>query len=119
MWWDHLCALVKALRTRGVRDRIVAAKWKTVPMTPWRAVRPHLLLALAAVGAFAWTWLRTDRSETVWGTLLFLGLIAVSQSFIIFKVTRVPKNLSPIRQEIREARPLAMPAVYSQQPREL
>ena len=119
MWWDHLRALAKALRTRGVKDRVVAAKWKSGPMTPWRAVRPHLFLTVAAAGAFTWTLLSKGRSETVWGTLLFLGLIVLSQSYIIFKVTMVPKELPQAPQAIREARPLAVPVAYSRQPGEL
>jgi len=116
MWWDHLAALVKALRTRKVIDRVVAAKWKSGPISPWRAVRPHLVLALAAAGTFAWTFMRVDRRETVWGTLLFLGLIVLSQSIIIFKVTRPVKDTAPVRKEVREASRLPMPKVYSQQP---
>ena len=116
MWWDHLAALVKALRTGRVKDRVVAAKWKSGPVTPWRAVRPHLILTIAAAGTFAWTWLQRDRSETVWGTLLFLGLIFLSQGFIVFKMTRPPKEVSSARQETREPSRLAMPTVYSQQP---
>ena len=116
MWWDHLGALVKALRTPRIKDRVVAAKWKSGPITPWRAVRPHLILTLAAVGAFAWTLLRDGRSETVWGTLLFLGMIVLSQGFIVFKVTRTPKEILQARQETRETSRLTMPTVYSQQP---
>jgi hypothetical protein len=116
MWWEHLCALVKALRTRKVKDRVVAAKWKSGPVSPWRAVRPHFVLTLAAIGTFAWTWTSTGRSETVWGTLLFLGLIAVSQGFIVFKVTRPPKAAPPVRREAPQAQSLEIPHAYSQQP---
>jgi len=119
MWWDHLGALVKALRTHHVKDRVVATKWKSGPLTPWRAIRPHLVLTLAASGTFAWIWLHDGLTETVWGTLLFLGLIILSQGFVVFKVTRVPRELPQVLQGIREVRPLAMPSVYSQQPREL
>lgn len=119
MWWEHLHALVKALRTRKVKDRVVAAKWKSGPISPWRAVRPHFVLTLAGAGAFAWTWFRTDRSETVWGTLLFLGMIVLSQGFIVYKVTRASKKLSPVPGEIRETSPQPspqpLPTVYSQQ----
>jgi cellulose synthase (UDP-forming) len=116
MWWHHLGALAKALRTGRVKDRVVAAKWKSGPVTPWRAVRPHLVLTVAAAGAFAWTLLRTGRTETVWGTLLFLGLIVLSQGFIIFKVTRTPREFPSVRHEAREPGHLAMPTAYSKQP---
>ena len=117
MWWDHVKALVKALRTRRVKDRVVAAKWKSGPVTPWRAVRPHLILAIAGAGAFAWTWFRTDRSETVWGTLLFLGMIVLSQGFIVFKVTRTAKAPPEVQPEVLETSRLALPATaFSRQP---
>src|SRR5262249_21257674 len=66
MWWDNLCAMAKGLRTRRVADRVVAAKWKPVSDSPWRAVRPHVLLAIAAAAAFTVTCLRSGRRETIW-----------------------------------------------------
>ena len=115
MWWDHLCALAKALRTPRVKDRVVAAKWKAASKSPWRAMRPHMLLAIAAAAAFASTWLNSGRSQTVWGTLLFLGLIVASQAFIIYKVTRTAAEHSSSVEAPRLSRPLPVSNVYSQQ----
>jgi hypothetical protein len=115
MWWDHLCALMKGVKSRRVADRVVAAKWKPVSDSPWRAVRPHTLLTLAALAAFLWTCLRTDRRETIWGTLLFLGLIILSQAVVVFKVTRVPKKepQPDAAQASPAAAPIPLTAVYS------
>jgi cellulose synthase (UDP-forming) len=114
MWWDMLCAMFKGLRSRRVAARVVAAKWKPVSTSPWMAVRAHIFLATAALGAFLWTCLRTDRRETIWGTLLFLGLIVLSQSIIIFMVTRPARKTVPVAEPVRETVPLAMSAAYSQ-----
>ncbi len=112
MWWDHVCAMWKGLKTRRVTDRIVAAKWKAVSDSPWRPVRPHIALTVAAVAAFAWTILSHGRRETIWGTLLFLGLIILSQAVIIFKVAK-STGKAPVEQTARETASPAMPAVYS------
>ena len=113
MWWDNLCALLKAIRTGRVADRQVAAKWKAVSDSPWRAVRPHIVVMLAAIGTFAWIWLRTDRRETIWGTLLFLGMIALSQGYIVYKVTRKPTTIYVVERRHPAPAPIAMSAVYS------
>jgi hypothetical protein len=86
MWWELLCALWKAIRIKRVTDRVVAAKWSASATPAWHAVRAHLVLAAAAGGVFAWTCLRSDRRETVWGTLIFLGVVGISQAFISLKV---------------------------------
>jgi hypothetical protein len=117
MWWDHLCALVKATQGKQVRDRIVAAKWKWNRSSPWHAVWPHCLLAAAAIAAFAWTCLQPDRRQTVWGTLLFLGMIIVSQTFIVLKLTQTPVRPSPAPRPTREPQGIAITTVYAQQPR--
>lgn len=114
MWWDNLCAMFKGFWTGRVANRIVAAKWKSSSASPWRAIRAHLVLTMAALAAFTWTCLSSDRRETIWGTLLFLGLIFLSQSFIIFKVTRSSKEHVPAEQSARETTPLAISPVYSQ-----
>ena len=119
MWWDHLCALLKALGTKRVTDRIVASKWKKPSTSPWRGLRAHLVLTSSAMLAFAWTFLSADRRQTVEGTLLFLGLIVVSQAIIIFKAARTARQqLSHLPRQIRQPQPLAMP-VYSQPSRKL
>lgn len=115
MWWDHLCALWKAIWTRRVADRVVAAKWKPASDSPWAAVRPHMILAAAALGTFIWTCLRTDRRETIWGTLLFLGAIVLSQGFVIFKVTRPSAQTTPAKQPARQEAPVALSPAYSHQ----
>jgi len=113
MWWDHLCALWKGLRTRRVTDRVVAAKWKATSNSPWHAVRPHIALTIAAVAAFTWTCLQTGRRETIWGTLLFLGLIVLSQGIIVFKVTKAPAKILKAEPAAAETNPIALSAVYS------
>ncbi len=113
MWWDTLLALIKALLTRRVGARIVAAKWTAASASPWYSVRPHLILTLAATGTFIWTYLESGRRETIWGTLLFLGLIALSQGFIVYKVTRTPKTLEKAYAPARQAAPISISAVYS------
>ncbi len=113
MWWDHVCAMWKGLRTRQVADRVVAAKWKAAAHSPWASVRPHLILTLAAIAAFTAVCVRTGRRETIWGTLLFLGLIIISQSVIIFKVVRMPGKAAPAPEPVRAAAPVEIPAVYS------
>jgi cellulose synthase (UDP-forming) len=114
MWWDNLCALFKAVKTRRVADRVVASKWKSTSDSPWHAVRPHLILALAAVAAFTATCLRSGRRETIWGTLLFLGLIALSQGFIVYKVTRRQRAAKSQESPTTTPEPLPMSAAYSQ-----
>ncbi len=106
MWWDNLCALGKAIKTRRVTDRVVAAKWNAGAVSPWHAVRPHLILAAAACAVFAWICLRSDRRETVWGTLIFLGLVGLSQSLIVFKVLNTRKAARP--QPVLEGRPVTV-----------
>ena len=113
MWWDHVCAMWKGLRTRHVADRVVAAKWKPVSDSPWRSVRAHVVLTIAAVAAFALVCLRSGLRETIWGTLLFLGLIVISQTVIIFKVVRMQAKPAPAKEPVRESVPLAMPAAFS------
>ncbi len=93
MWWDHICALMNAIRTRRVRDRLVAAKWKSGSNKSLRMTRPHLFLATIAVAAIIWTCLDPDRRETIWGTLPFLGLIFLSQAFIVFKIATTPGSI--------------------------
>jgi len=119
MWWGHLCALGKAIRVKRVTDRVVAAKWKTRATAPIRSVLPHFTLTLAAAAAFVWTYIRVDRRETVWGTLIFLGIIVFSQLYIIFRVTKtsVPKQPSAVREKQPAVRPMALPTGYSHQPR--
>jgi len=99
MWWDNLCAMFKGLRTGRVANRMVAAKWKPSSASPWRAVRPHLVLATAALAAFTWACLRSDRRETIWGTLLFLGLIFLSQSVIVFMVAKSSRQNIPAEKQ--------------------
>jgi cellulose synthase/poly-beta-1,6-N-acetylglucosamine synthase-like glycosyltransferase len=109
MWWDNLCALFKATTTKRVTDRVVAAKWKIRSSSPWRAVRAHALLAMVASGVFLWTVLRSDRRETVWGTLIFLGLIALSQFFIVFKIINTAKERQEASRETSEEPVLRVP----------
>ncbi len=101
MWWDHVCALWTALKTKKIKDRVVSAKWKGAAAPPWHAVRPHIVLALFAFAVFAWAWMRPDRRETTWGSLIFLGIIGLSQTFIILKVINTHKAPSrpPVRDE--------------------
>jgi cellulose synthase (UDP-forming) len=117
MWWGHLCALMKAIRVKKVTDRVVAAKWSAKSTASLRPVLPHFLLTIAATIAFVWTYLRVDRRETVWGTLIFLGIIAISQGYIVLRVSRRPKAKAPARQESPELQPLVIQNAYSQQPR--
>ena len=113
MWWEHIVAMWKGLKTRRVVDRVVAAKWKPVSDSPWRPVRPHIVLTLAAIAAFTWTCLRTDRRETIWGTLLFLGLIVLSQMIVIIKVTKKsPPGAAPAPRSAPAASALAISAAY-------
>jgi len=116
MWWDHICAMMNALRTRRVRDRIVAAKWKSAANKSLRMTRPHLFLATIAVAAIIWTCLDPDRRETIWGTLPFLGIIALSQAFIVFKIATTP-GTSP-KPATETARPIesATSTPYSPRP---
>lgn len=116
MWWEHLGAMVKGLLTRRVGVRIVAAKWKTGTASPWYSVRPHLLLIFAAAVAFTCSYLHEGRRETIWGTLLFLGIIILSQGWVVFKVVSSSKHQVLEEQPVRETAPIPMTANYSQQP---
>jgi cellulose synthase (UDP-forming) len=117
MWWDHLRALVKAIGTRRVTDRIVAAKWKSGVTTTWHSIRPHVVLTIAALLALALTALRADRRETVWGTLLFLGLIVLSQGFIVLKATMTRAPEAARRSAARPVQTLGQTvATYSHSP---
>jgi hypothetical protein len=113
MWWDNLCAMFKGLRTRRVADRVVAAKWKASSDSPWNAVRAHVVLTIAAITAFTVTCLRSGTRETIWGTLLFLGLIVLSQGVIIWKVVRSQRNAVPAEKTAAEPRPVEVSAMYS------
>jgi cellulose synthase (UDP-forming) len=115
MWWSHLCALAKAIRTKRVTDRVVAAKWKAKSEFALRSVLPHLILTLVAIGAFVWTYRQADRRETVWGTLIFIGIIALSQAYIILRMLSKPKPLSPARKPVKGSRPIAVGSSYPQQ----
>src|SRR5581483_5052204 len=48
---------------------------------------------------FAWILSQTGRRETVWGTLVFLGIVMLSQGIIILKLTLLSKrpDLAPGR----------------------
>src|SRR5205823_2568190 len=107
-WWDHLRAFWRAVWTRRVTDRLVADKWKAQAASPWRAVRPHLVLASAAALAILWTCLRTDRRETVMGNLIFLVLILFSQGFLVWKLTRPAKTPAIVSQPAPEPHRLTM-----------
>lgn len=113
MWWDHLCALTKGFLTRHVADRVVVPKGKPVVNSPWRAVRPHIVLTIAAIATFTAVCLRAGRRETIWGTLLFLGIIILSQTVIIFKVTRTQPQKAPAPQPVTESATIPISAAYS------
>jgi cellulose synthase (UDP-forming) len=117
MWWEHICALVKAIRIKRVTDRLVAAKWSSKPARSFRSVLPHLFLCLIAIGGFIWTYLRVDRRETVWGTLIFLGIIAISQGFIVLRLTIKPKRLTPMRQKTPAMTSISIRGAYPHQQR--
>ncbi len=119
MWWDHLRAFGKAFITRRVKDRVVAAKWGGAEASRWRPIRPHFFLATAATAAFAWILSQTGRRETVWGTLVFLGIVMLSQGIIILKLTLLSKRPDLARQAVSEVRPIIVRPVYHQQTRRL
>jgi cellulose synthase (UDP-forming) len=98
MWWDHVCALGKGMRSKKVKDRVVCAKRREMAYSPWRAIRPHLLLTMAAAGVFVWACMRPDRRETVWGSLVFLGVIVLSQSVIILQIAKTERMSRPVAQ---------------------
>ncbi|HXD00902.1 MAG TPA: glycosyltransferase family 2 protein [Verrucomicrobiae bacterium] len=113
MWWDLLCAMVKAARTRRVKDRLVCAKWPSRSSSSWRGVQPHLVLMTAGIAAIIWICRIPGRLDTVWGTLPFLGLIVLSQAIIAFKILRttgkVPQPaaspLKPVESSLQTLNP--------------
>jgi hypothetical protein len=113
MWWDHLCALSKAIGTGRIRDRVVAAKWKAGGASQWRAVRPHLFLMIAGIITFVWACLNPDRRETVWGTLPFLGVIILSQALIVLKVVTLRSAAPDLTAEPVKSTEASISTAYS------
>ena len=120
MWWEHLHALLKAVFTRRVTDRVVAAKSRKHSSSPLRPVLPHVtVLAIGAAATFAWVCALHSRRETVWGSLFFLGVVLVSQGFIVLRLTGIPKRKVHVPRETRTAEPIMMHPALSKHPRKL
>jgi cellulose synthase (UDP-forming) len=86
-WWHYLQAFIHAIPPKKVPFRKTARKWEQPGEASWRSVWHNAILACMASGAFVWVLVfQPGRLETVWGMLLFLGLIALSQGFIAVRV---------------------------------
>ena len=102
------------------KDSFAATTGPVRLTTLWRRYEMNLRgqNLTSVIGAFAWIWMQPERRQTVWGTLLFLGIIVVSQGFIALKLAFTPSNGSPLAQAERKPRSVAFATAYSQQPGE-
>jgi len=100
-WWEFLRAFARSIPAKEVKDREVTDKYAPVFRGALSSVCPHILLVVASVLTILWSFQNPARIETVWGSLLFLGLIIVSQGYVALRILLRPRSTDEVKSAVR------------------